>query len=134
MNKCVFIIDNTLPTGLIANTCAVLSLSLGKAHPELVGSDLHDKDGDVHAGITTVVMPILGAPGREVVAIRQKARGNAELRVIDVSNIAQRTKTYADYAAQLSETPGELLQYFGICLFGPAPLIKSLTGSLPLLR
>lgn len=63
MKKCVFIVDKTLPLGLVANTCAVLSLSLGKNHPELVGDNLHDKDGNIHAGITTVVMPVLGIDG-----------------------------------------------------------------------
>lgn len=136
MNKCVFIVDNTLPIGLIANTCAVLALSLGKNHPELVGHDLHDRDGDLHPGITTVVMPILGSAKDSIAAIRRKAKGQASdgLQIIDVSNIAQQTKTYGDYGGLLKETSSEELQYFGICLFGPAQLIKSLTGSLPLLR
>ncbi|NMM27928.1 MAG: DUF2000 domain-containing protein [Glaciimonas sp.] len=136
MNKCIFVVDNTLPIGLIANTCAVLALSLGKNHPELVGHDLHDKDGDMHPGITTIVMPILGSTKEDIAMIREKAKGQAHygLQVIDVSNIAQQTKTYSDYVGLLKETSSEQLQYFGICLFGATQLIKSLTGSLSLLR
>lgn len=135
MKRCVFIVDNTLPIGLIANTCAVLALSLGKSHPELVGHDLHDKDGDIHPGITTIVMPILSSTKENIAMIREKAKDpHDSLQIIDVSNIAQQTKTYSDYVGLLKETSSEQLQYFGICLFGSTQLIKSLTGSLPLLR
>lgn len=136
MKKCVLVIDKALPVGLVANTCAVLALSLGQRHPELVGRDLYDGEGDVHPGITTVVIPILGCAKEDISVLRMKARKQADegLHVIDVSNIAQQTKTYEDYAGLLKDASPDSLEYLGVCLFGPADLIKSLTGSLPLLR
>lgn len=35
--KCVMVIDEQLPLGIIANTAAVMGITLGKAMPEVVG-------------------------------------------------------------------------------------------------
>lgn len=40
--KCVMIIDAELPLGVIANTSAILGVTLGKQVPEQVGPDVLD--------------------------------------------------------------------------------------------
>jgi hypothetical protein len=136
MNKCVFVIDHSLPVGLIANTAAVLSLSLGRLNPQLVGPDLQNKDGETHAGITTIVMPVLKGDQDVIYSICKKAKSLAHsgLQVFDVTDAAQSTKNYTDYANKLSTKASEELRFLGVCLYGPTDLVKSLTGSLPLLR
>lgn len=136
MNKCVFVIDHTLPIGLIANTAAVLSLSLGQRNPELIGPDLMDKGGSMHAGITTIVMPVLKGDKDVIQNIFKKAKllENSGMQVIDITDAAQTTKNYADYAQKLSEKSSDELRFLGICLYGPHSFVKSLTGSLSLLR
>lgn len=44
--KCVLVIDEELPLGIIANSAAILGMTLGKRMPELVGTDVLDKDGN----------------------------------------------------------------------------------------
>ncbi|HEX8818367.1 MAG TPA: DUF2000 domain-containing protein [Archangium sp.] len=136
MNKCVFVIDAELPLGLIANTAAVLALSLGQRHPELVGADLPDGGGDLHAGLTTLVMPVLKGSAGTLGGIRRKVQAmpGAGLLLIDVTDAAQQTKTYDDYAQRLGETGSGDLRYLGLCIYGPADTVKSVTGNLPLLR
>lgn len=136
MNKCVFVIDHNLPLGLIANTAAVLSLSLGQRNPDLVGPDLRNKDGEAHAGITTIVMPILKGDKNVIHTLCKKAKSMADsgLQVIDVTDAAQTTRNYADYAHKLSERSSDDLRFLGVCLYGPHDVVKSLTGNLPLLR
>ena len=136
MTRCAFIIDRALPPGLIANTAAALSMTLGKERPELVGCDLRDADGIGHPGITTIVMPILvsdtdGLRALHRLALEREADG---LRVIGMTDIAQRAKSYDDYSRRLAATRQEELRYLGLCLHGPAALVRSLTGSLPLLK
>lgn len=41
--KCVMVIDETLPTGLIANTAGIMGITLGKEMPDTVGPDVTDK-------------------------------------------------------------------------------------------
>lgn len=134
--RCAFVIDAALPLGLIANTAAVLSLSLGRFAPDLVGPSLHDASGAEHSGITTAVMPILKSDSEGIRALRTKAAGRADpdLFIVDVTDAAQSTKSYDDYKSKLAEAPVDKLRYLGICLYGPEALIKSLTGNLPLLR
>ncbi len=49
--KCVMVIDEQLPLGIIANTAAVMGITLGKAMPEVVGEDVRDESGHTHLGI-----------------------------------------------------------------------------------
>ena len=136
MTRCAFIIDRALPPGLIANTAAALSMTLGKERPELVGSELIDADGIGHPGITTIVMPILVSDAEGLRALRRQAaeRETDGLRVIGMTDVAQRAKSYDDYSRRLAATRQEELRYLGLCLHGPAALVRSLTGSLPLLK
>jgi hypothetical protein len=136
MNKCVLVIDGDLPAGLIANTAAVLSMSLGRRFPELIGPDVEDSQGRRHLGITTIVMPILRGSSERLQQIRSQAGEgpDSELTVIDVTDCAQQTKTCADYSRRLGEAPAERLRYLGLCLYGPEAQVRSLTGSLPLLK
>lgn len=136
MTRSCFIIDPTLPLGLIANTAAILSLSLGAAHPGLIGPTVTDGDGDTHEGITQVVLPILAADADTLRTLRAKAATHRAdgLMLVDVTETAQRAKAYQDYADRLSTLTGNDIRYFGIGLHGPAGLVRSLTGHLPLMK
>lgn len=49
--KCVMVIDENLPLGIIANTAAIMGITLGKQMPEVVGADVYDRTGNGHLGI-----------------------------------------------------------------------------------
>lgn len=57
--KCVMVVDEDLPLGLIANTAGIMGMTLGKQVPEAVGPDVIDKSGRTHMGIVTFPVPIL---------------------------------------------------------------------------
>lgn len=136
MTRSCFIIDPLLPLGLIANTAAILALSLGAAHPQLIGPPILDGDGDRHEGITQVVLPILAADADMLRIVRAKAAAlrTDGLLLVDVTETAQRAKAYQDYADRLSVMKGNDIRYYGLGLHGPAALVRSLTGHLPLMR
>ena len=133
-NKCVIIVNQDLPIGLIANSCAVLSLTLGKEVEGILGEDILDKSGLLHKGITRQVLPILKTNLKNLTTLWKAAKAKEDVLVVDFSNVAQRTKTYKDYANQLAETNSEDLRYFGIAIYGSKKAVNSLSGSLPLLR
>ncbi|TCL62746.1 uncharacterized protein DUF2000 [Hydrogenispora ethanolica] len=134
--KIVMLIDPQLPLGLIANTAAVLGLSLGNQIEPVIGPAIPDADGREHAGITGVSIPILSATRAEIQALRESLYDpeHAAVGVIDFSSVAQRSKSYEDYTRSLAGSGGGDLQYLGICLFGPEPQINRLTGNMRLLR
>ena len=49
--KCVMVIDENLPLGIIANTAAIMGITLGKKMPQVVGADVMDQSGNEHLGI-----------------------------------------------------------------------------------
>ncbi|MDW6004671.1 DUF2000 domain-containing protein [Vibrio mangrovi] len=130
--KCVLVIDKELPQGLIANTAAVLTLSLGKIHPELVGEDIKNGDGEKHLGITRIPIPILAGDPNDIKRLRSELMPHTTL--IDFSNIAQTTKNYEDYSNKLASVQNEDIEYLGIAVYGDKKIISKHTGNMRLIR
>ena len=89
--KCVLVIDGTLPLGLIANTAAILGITLGKHLPQAVGPDVRDKSGRSHLGITALPVPILRADRQTLRALRRKLYEPcfAGLTAVDFSDLTR---------------------------------------------
>ena len=90
--KCVMIIDEALPLGLIANTAGILGMTLGKLNPETVGPDVQDQSGRAHLGIVALPVPVLKADGEKIRAIREQLYQPqfSELTAVDFSDVAHR--------------------------------------------
>lgn len=134
--KCVMLIDAELPSGVIANTAAILGISLGRLRPDLVGQDVEDQDGKEHMGIITFPVPVLSGTKESIRAIRQRLYEPefAELTAVDFSSLAQGCRLYDEYIAKLSGVKEESLEYLGIAVCGNRKKVNKLTGSTPLLR
>lgn len=135
MMKCVMVIDEHLPVGLIANTSAVLAMTIGDRVKDAIGNDIVDRDGQLHRGITKLPIPLLKGTPELIRSIRQKVMQNGDnVFWVDFCDVAQRCVDYDDYTAKLQQCPEEELNYLGIALYGPAKKINKLTGSIGLLR
>lgn len=130
--KPVVILDEMLPVGLKANFAAVLAMSLGKLMPELVGADTSTKDGLSLSGITTVALPILGAPSSELPRLFVEADG-LPVRLAYMRS-AFEARTYEDYATKIALAPFAEHEPQALLLAGPRKTIDRLCGSLPLVR
>lgn len=130
-HKPVLILDETLPTGLKANFAAVLGMSLGKMRPDLVGADTTTSDGQVLAGITTVALPVLGAPATDLPTLFAAA-ADLPLRLAYM-RAAFEARDYADYSARIAAAPlaGHIPQ--AILLAGPRKAVDRICGRLRLL-
>jgi len=135
LRKRVIVIDLALPLGQIANTAALLSLSLGRRFPEMIGADLVDSEGHVRLGITTHPIPVLKSDADGLRVLREKCKSfEPELTVIELISATGTTRSYADYAEALRQTPAAELTYQGVVLCGETRCVNRLTGSLGLLR
>ncbi len=134
--KCVMIIDEQLPLGMIANTAAVMGITLGKNIPEVVGNDVYDKIGNKHLGIITFPIPILKGDIQTIKAIRQKLYQSefSDLIVVDFSDIAQACKNYVEFISKMQSVTEAELNYIGIAICGTKKKINKLTGSMALLK
>ena len=134
--KCVMIINEQLPLGLIANTSAVLALSIGEKIRGIIGEDVIDKDGQIHRGITKVPIPLLKGDNGSIRSIREKLLedGSDEIFFVDFCDVAQKCKNYDEYKTKLQKSSEEQLSYLGIAIYGPTKKINRLTGNIGLLR
>ena len=133
--KCVMIIDENLPIGLIANTTAVLGATLGKINKQIIGNDVCDLDNKIHPGIVNIPIPILKSNSQLIRELLDKTNNYLdEISVIDFCDLAQSCKDYEEYTSKMKLTSEKTLNYSGICLFGNKKRINKLTGNLPLLR
>lgn len=109
--KSVLVVDEELPIGLIANTAAILGMTLGKRMPELVGSDVTDADKNTHLGIIEIPLPILKASAHKVRELRNQLYlpDFADLTVVDFSDLAQSCKEYDDYIQKIGNTNADAL-------------------------
>lgn len=134
--KCVMIIDGNLPLGIIANTAAILGITLGKKRPEVVGDDVTDHSGNDHPGIIEFPVPILKGTPEMIKEIREKLfrPDFQDLTAVDFSDLAQSCRTYDEFIGRMADTSGDALQYFGVAICGAKKKVNKLTGNIPLLR
>ena len=134
--KCVMILDENLPLGLIANTAAIMGITLGKKLPEVVGTDVADRSGNVHLGIIEFPVPVLKASCDTIKAVRERLYRPEyqELTAVDFSDLAQGCRTYDEFIQKMGQTSEETLEYLGVAICGPKKKVNQLTGSMPLLR
>ena len=134
--KCVMVIDENLPLGLIANTAAIMGITLGRDMPEVVGADVTDRSGRLHRGFIEFPVPILKAAPETIKALRERLYQPEfqDVTAVDFSDLAQSCKTYGEFIEKMALTSENDLQYFGVTLCGAKKKVNKLTGSMPLLR
>ncbi|MEY8000403.1 DUF2000 domain-containing protein [Clostridium sp. Mt-5] len=134
--KCVMVINEDLPLGVIANASAILGITLGKHIPELVGKDVADASGKKHLGIITIPVPILKGNKEIIRELREKLYTSDfdDVIAVDFSDIAQSCNVYSEYLQKVSTVLEKQHTYFGIAIFGNKKKVNKLTGSMPLLR
>lgn len=134
--KCVMVIDESLPTGIISNTAAVMGITLGKLMPQAVGSDVTDHTGIQHPGIIEFPVPILKGTRSQLRELRSRLYhpDYADMAVVDFSDVAQSCKTYDEFIDKIAAVPESELHYFGVAICGNKKQVNRLTGSMALLR
>lgn len=134
--KSVMVIDSELPIGIIANTAAILGVSLGKLIPEQVGEDVMDASGQTHLGIVSTPITMLNGNKSVLKDLRSRLYDPEfrDLVVVDFSDVAQSCNVYNEYAAKAAVTAEQDYNYFGIAIYGNKKKVNKLTGFMALLR
>ncbi|WP_253203702.1 DUF2000 domain-containing protein [Clostridium estertheticum] len=134
--KCVIVIDENIPLGILANTAAILGITLGKHIPELVGEDAIDASGQTHLGIIKIPVPILKGNKEILRELRNKLYTSDfdDVIVADFSDVAQCCNIYSEYLQKISTVSEKEHTYLGLVICGNKKKVNKLTGSMPLLR
>lgn len=133
--RVAIVLDPSLPPGLLANTAAAIGIGLGAVVTPLGGVVLSDAAGRPFAVGSTRPVPILRAEAAGLASLFQRALPVPEgAAVVPFPRFARAMHDFAAYAAAV---PGRDLAQEpldGVGLAGPTAWVRSLTGSLPLLR
>ena len=135
-DKCVIVIDENLPLGIIANTAAILGITLGMKYPSVVGCDVKDADNNIHSGIIEFPVPILKSNRNALNALSKTLKEELfdDLTIVDFTDLAQSCKTYDEFIEKMKGVSESDLNYFGVAICGEKKKVNKLTGSMPLLR
>jgi len=131
--KIVIVVSNRLDVGQGANVVGLLGISLGHHVEGIVGPEVEDAGGRVHAGMSSVGLPVLSADEETVERLHEAARLVSGVRVFDITDAATGARDYPAYTAQL-RTAGTRWRTIGLALVGSRRSVDALTGRLGLLR
>lgn len=133
--RLAIIVEPSLALGFLANTVAVIGIGLGAALPDLANTPLTDSAGREVMNSANRPLPVLQASAEQIAQLLLKALPAPEGAIIvPFPAYARSLHSFAEYRAQF---PGRDLareRIEGLGLAGPSKWIKSLTGSLKLLR
>lgn len=134
-HRIAIVVDPALAPGLLANTVAVIGIGLGAAQPGFGDTTLTDEAGRTVKNSADRPVPVLQADGAALRALLLKALpAPQDGIVVPFPAFARGLHSFADYQAAF---PGRDLgaeTIDGLGLAGPERWVKSLTGSLKLLR
>lgn len=128
------IVNPALSLGFLANTVATICIGLGAVRPGFGRLVLTDSKG---IGINISAdrpVPILQADPGQVRDLLARALSQDGLDLVVFPEFARRMNRFSEYEATFPERDlmEEPLDGIGLC--GPSKVVKSLTGSLKLLR
>lgn len=136
--RLAIVVNPGLPLGLIANTAGAIAIGLGARLPALAArrlTDRHDRTIDISSNQP---VPVLQADAEAIRALLLKALArppdDGERAVVPFPAFARSLHAYAEYEAAFPARDLGEEAIDGLGLAGPAKWVKSLTGSLKLLR
>lgn len=133
--RLAIIINPDLPLGLIANTASAIAIGLGARFPGLAARHLTDQQDRTIDISSNLPVPVLQADADAIRTLLLKALSQqGERAIVPFPAFARSLHDYREYEATF---PGRDLAeevIDGVGIAGPAKWVKSLTGSLKLLR
>ncbi|MBD8891851.1 DUF2000 domain-containing protein [Roseibium litorale] len=132
--RIAIIVNPELALGALANTASAISVGIGAKMPEFGNRQLSDTKGRAIDISSNHPVPMLQADEAKLTELLLKATANAEGAVVPFPRFARSLHAYRDYEARFPEKDLSVEPLDGLGLAGPAKWVRSLTGSLKLLR
>lgn len=133
--RIAIVLDPSLPIGLAANTAAAIGVGLGAADANLGGTYLTDLAGRIASTSANRPVPILQASADAIAALLLRALPPpAGAVVAPFPRFARSLHRFEDYLAQFPQRDLADEPIDGVGFAGPEKWVRSLTGSLKLLR
>lgn len=134
--RIAIVVNPTLPVGLLSNTVATIGIGLGAGQPAFGNVELSDRPGLAYLTSANRPVPVLQAASDAMHALMMKASSSrpTNSNLVLFPAFARMLHSFDDYRNAISMRDLTEEQIDGVGLYGPTRWIKSLTGSLKLLR
>ncbi|MDL2405515.1 DUF2000 domain-containing protein [Rhizobium calliandrae] len=133
--RLAIVINPDLPLGLIANTASAIAIGLGARFPALAARQLIDCEGRAIDISSNMPVPMLQADAGTIRSLLLKALPpQGERAVVAFPAFARSLHDYTQYEATFPDRDLKMEVIDGLGIAGPSKWVKSLTGSLKLLR
>lgn len=133
--RLAIVINPALPLGLIANTAGAISIGLGAKFPSLAARQLTDREARTIDISSNMPVPILQADAETIRSLLLKTLPVENDRaIVPFPAFARSLHDYREYEATFPDRDLAAEAIDGLGLAGPSKWVKSLTGSLKLLR
>ena len=133
--RLAIVVDPALPLGVLANTVAALGIGIGAAGEQLGRTLLKDAQGRTVTTSSNRPVPILQADVAALGALLLRALAAPDAGiVVPFPRFARSLHDFAAYTAEFPRHDLETTAIEGLGLAGPQKWVRSLTGSLKLLR
>lgn len=126
--RCIIVLDAGLAPGRAANAAAVMALTVGQRHSELVGPPLIDACDLEHPGLIPIGIAVLAASQAELSALRQQASTVPDIDIVDFPAQGQQTKDYDEFRRVVASLTTDEITYVGIALIGKKKPIAKLVA------
>ncbi|MEY8096942.1 DUF2000 family protein [Falsihalocynthiibacter sp. S25ZX9] len=129
------IVDPQLASGLLANTVATIAIGLGARHHGAGNVRMTDSNGVTIFNSADRPVPILQADAAALASLLEKAHApSTDHSVVAFPAFARSLHSFEEYESVFPERRLMTEKLDGIGLCGPSKWVRSLTGSLKLLR
>ncbi len=133
--RLAIIVSPDLTPGFMANTVATIAVGLGAVHHGLGNVRLTDSDGLSILNSADRPVPILQARNDELLALLEKAQSDEpDITLVAFPAYARSLHSFDEYETAFPKRSLRTEQLDGIGICGPFKRVRSLTGSLKLLR
>lgn len=130
--KSAIVIDDSLPTGLLANAAACISTGLFHNQPDAYGPEISGAD-HTFIPITKIPILILKKGSRDFDEILRRCQ-ETDLRLMIFTKEGQSTADYDEYVQRVTGKHLSDVTIVGIGIIGEDSEVTKVAGDLPLLR
>ena len=133
--RLAIVINPDLPLGLIANTAGTIAIGLGARFPALAARQLVDREARAIDISSNMPVPMLQADTDTMRSLLLRALPQqGERAVVAFPAFARSLHDYREYEATFPDRDLAAEVIDGVGIAGPSKWVRSLTGSLKLLR
>ncbi|WP_369790543.1 DUF2000 domain-containing protein [Rouxiella sp. WC2420] len=129
--RLVIVLNQDLPTGKAANAAAVLAMTLGQRHPELIGEPLEVADGKCYPGLIPLGISVLSASELELTNLLISGGEKGYDMTIFPAD-GQQTTNYQQFREAVAMQTEQQLVLLGVAIAGEKKGVRKLVGKLAL--